>query len=98
MIILVTFSPEKCFLIQIYISYGGDGIFVHKSIATINPYPANASANATTKKALKNASSRSDNEEIAAVPTVFIAIELPITADETAIAAEIANIIAVGEL
>lgn len=64
----------------------------------INPYTANASAKATTKNALKKDSSRSESEEMAAVPTVFIAQALPNTDAATASAADIAKAIVVGEL
>ena len=67
-------------------------------MATIKPYTAKASHNATTKNALKKLSSLSDKDDIAAVPTVFKAIALPNTAAEREIAAEIAKIAAVGEL
>lgn len=62
-------------------------------MATINPYTANASHNATIKNALKNDSSRSEREDIAAVPTVLIAQALPNTAELTDIAAESAKTI-----
>ena len=74
------------------------GILVHNKIATIRPYTARASHSATIKKALKNDSSRSDNEEMAAVPTVLIAQALPKTAELTEIAAAIAKYAEVGEL
>jgi len=73
------------------ILYYAAGIRVHSKIATIKPYTANASARATTRKALKNVSSRSDKDDIAAVPTVFIAHALPKTAELTDIAADNAN-------
>ena len=72
--------------------------YSHNRIATIKPYTANASHNATTKKALKKFSSRSEREDIAAVPTVFIAHALAITEEETAIADESAKTTAVIEL
>jgi len=80
------------------IVYTGVGIFVHNNIPTINPYTAKASASATTKNALKKDSSLSAREEIAAVPTVFIAIALPNTDAPTEIAADIAKIAEVAEL
>jgi hypothetical protein len=75
--------------------YSGLGILVQSKIATINPYTANASHRATTKKALKKASSRSESEEIAAVPTVLIAQALPKTAELTEIAVAKAKAIVV---
>ena len=74
------------------------GIRVQSKMATIKPYTASASARATTRNALKNVSSRSDKEEIAAVPTVFIAHALAKTAELTDIAAESANATEVIEL
>ena len=64
----------------------------------IKPYIANASARATTKNALKNDSSLSESEDIAAVPTVFIAQALPNTDAATETAADIAKTTEVGEL
>jgi hypothetical protein len=79
------------------VSYPGVGILVHRRIATIKPYTAKASHKATTRNALKNASSLSDRAEIAAVPTVFIAHALPNTAELTEIATAIARNIVVVE-
>ena len=75
--------------------HGGLGIFVHKSTAIINPYIAKASQSATTRKALKKVSSRSDKEEMAAVPTVFNAQAEPSTVEANAIAADNASTAAV---
>jgi hypothetical protein len=80
------------------ITYYAAGIRVQRRIATIKPYTARASARATTKKALKKVSSRSDKDEIAAVPTVLIAHALPKTAELTDIAAERAKTTEVIEL
>ena len=68
------------------------GILVHKRIPMISPYTANASPNATTKKALKNSSGFSDRRETAAVPVVLIANPAPSDAKPTAKAADNAEI------
>ena len=64
----------------------------------IKPYTAKASHNATIKNALKNPPFSSASEEIAAVPTVFNAIPLPITAKAMAIELDNASIALVGLL